>query len=299
MKRNPSWYSQALCLSGCRALLFGTFTFKLQLYFAKCLERDLLADPTGASVVFMIQGTLLTSIVFGGVDISSTLVAETVCTLFSTAALGAHDKGGTRGDVSAPGWSANDWLAPEETKILSAQKLTHQLMFVSKMMKEEEKGDGREWWTGGLIDVNWFGTGKSKSTNVKSSNETNGQRTKMQLKNMLRPFKCFPKQRFTLWYEETLSFKSEASQTPTRRVIHSDSLETIPVKTMANRVTLVDDESKPLKKVNSSGDYDSDDEVASVDNKMANFLASKKDIPDKVQAICDKLDIKVHGRKKK
>ncbi|GKD84948.1 hypothetical protein Tco_1356102, partial [Tanacetum coccineum] len=32
----------------------------------------------------------------------------------------AHDKEGTRADVSAPGWSANDWLAPEGTKILPA-----------------------------------------------------------------------------------------------------------------------------------------------------------------------------------
>ncbi|GKA00222.1 hypothetical protein Tco_0672772, partial [Tanacetum coccineum] len=83
------------------------------------------------------------------------------------------------------------------------------------------------------------------------------------------------------------------------------------------------------QKVNSSGDHDSEDKVASVDNKMANFLASKKvgygtntlleqwnetyqnddydfdpydddmyegqDIPDKIQAICDNLDIKVRG----
>ncbi|GJX63385.1 retrotransposon protein, putative, ty1-copia subclass, partial [Tanacetum coccineum] len=81
------------------------------------------------------------------------------------------------------------------------------------------------------------------------------------------------------------------------------------------------------------GDHDSKDEVASVDNDMANFLASKDvgyginslleqwkesygnedydydpydddmyeghDIPDKIQDICDNLDIKVRGRKKK
>ncbi|GJT54932.1 adenylate kinase [Tanacetum coccineum] len=35
---------------------------------------------------------------------------------------GAHDKEGTRADVSAPGWSANDWLAPEGTKILLADQ---------------------------------------------------------------------------------------------------------------------------------------------------------------------------------
>ncbi|GKD65714.1 hypothetical protein Tco_1307822 [Tanacetum coccineum] len=42
------------------------------------------------------------------------------------------------------------------------------------------------------------------------------------------------------------------------------------------KVTLVNDEGKPLKKVDSSGDYDSEDEVKSVDNEMTSFLASKK-----------------------
>nr|GEW68684.1 hypothetical protein [Tanacetum cinerariifolium] len=56
--------------------------------------------------------------------------------------------------------------------------------------------------------------------------------------------------------------------------------------------------------VDSSGDHDSKDEVASVDNDMANFLASKKDgygqdIPHKIQDICDNFDIIVQGRKKK
>ncbi|GKE71447.1 high affinity nitrate transporter 2.6-like protein [Tanacetum coccineum] len=41
------------------------------------------------------------------------------------------------------------------------------------------------------------------------------------------------------------------------------------------KVTLVDDEGKPLEKVESLGDYDSEDEVASVDNKMASFFARK------------------------
>ncbi|GJV68900.1 putative reverse transcriptase domain-containing protein [Tanacetum coccineum] len=43
------------------------------------------------------------------------------------------------------------------------------------------------------------------------------------------------------------------------------------------KVTLVDGEGKHLTKVDSSGDHDSEDEVASVDNDMTNFLASKKD----------------------
>nr|GEV77026.1 hypothetical protein [Tanacetum cinerariifolium] len=41
------------------------------------------------------------------------------------------------------------------------------------------------------------------------------------------------------------------------------------------KVTLVDDEGKPLEKVDYSGDYDSEDGVASVDNEMASFLAKK------------------------
>ncbi|GJR58766.1 hypothetical protein Tco_1500928 [Tanacetum coccineum] len=98
------------------------------------------------------------------------------------------------------------------------------------------------------------------------------------------------------------------------------------------KVTLIDDEGKPLEKVASSCEYDSEDEVASVDNEMANFLSKKdgygtqsllerwtesyenadyeydpydddmyegQDIPDKLQAICDKLDIIVRGRRKK
>ncbi|GKA38379.1 hypothetical protein Tco_0730930 [Tanacetum coccineum] len=99
------------------------------------------------------------------------------------------------------------------------------------------------------------------------------------------------------------------------------------------KVTLIDDEGKPLIIVDSSGDHDSKDEVASDDNDMANFRASKEvgygtnslleqwkesyingdydfdpydddvyegqDIPDKMQDICDSLDIKVRGRKKK
>ncbi|GKB15757.1 hypothetical protein Tco_0849680 [Tanacetum coccineum] len=70
------------------------------------------------------------------------------------------------------------------------------------------------------------------------------------------------------------------------------------------KVTFVDDEGKHLKNVDYSGDHDSEDEVASVDNDMTNFLASTKDgygqdIPDKIQHICDNFDITVRGRKKK
>ncbi|GJU11469.1 hypothetical protein Tco_1133865 [Tanacetum coccineum] len=130
---------------------------------------------------------------------------------------------------------------------------------------------------------------------------------------------------------------------PTIEVSNSNpSTRTTPIDVKIDRmerliidgnVTLVDDEGKPLKKVDSSGDYDSEDEVALVDNDMENFLASEKvgygthslleqwtdsyvngdydfdpydddmyegqDIPDKIQDICDNFDIKVRDRRKK
>ncbi|GKA88234.1 hypothetical protein Tco_0809998 [Tanacetum coccineum] len=88
-----------------------------------------------------------------------------------------------------------------------------------------------------------------------------------------------------------------------------------------------------VKKVDYPVDHDSEDEVASVDNDMARSIASKKvgfgtnslleqwrdtyenddydydpydddmyegqEIPNKIQAMCDNLDIKVRGRMKK
>ncbi|GJZ59652.1 hypothetical protein Tco_0615468 [Tanacetum coccineum] len=115
--------------------------------------------------------------------------------------------------------------------------------------------------------------------------------------------------------------------------VDASSLSTTPViekidKTekliIEGKVTLVDDEGKPLEKVASSCDYDSDDDFSSVNNDMAKFLAKKdgygtqslldqwtesyengdyeydpyddgmyegQNIPEKLQAICDKLDI--------
>nr|GEU48705.1 hypothetical protein [Tanacetum cinerariifolium] len=95
---------------------------------------------------------------------------------------------------------------------------------------------------------------------------------------------------------------------------------------------LVDEAGNPLKKVEYSGDHDSDDEVASVDNDIARDLASERtgfgaqslleqwrdsygngdydddpcdddiyegqDLSKEIQTICDKLDIRVRGRKK-
>ncbi|GJS07945.1 hypothetical protein Tco_0364741 [Tanacetum coccineum] len=98
------------------------------------------------------------------------------------------------------------------------------------------------------------------------------------------------------------------------------------------KVTFVNDEGKTLENVYYSRDYDSEDEVASVDNEIASFFAKKdgygtnslleqweetyknadydynpydddmyegQEVPEKFQSICDNLDIKVRGRKKK
>ncbi|GJT40999.1 hypothetical protein Tco_0940864 [Tanacetum coccineum] len=42
------------------------------------------------------------------------------------------------------------------------------------------------------------------------------------------------------------------------------------------KVSLVDDDGKPLKKVDYPGDHDSEDEVESVDNDMARSMASER-----------------------
>ncbi|GKE76934.1 hypothetical protein Tco_1543054 [Tanacetum coccineum] len=93
----------------------------------------------------------------------------------------------------------------------------------------------------------------------------------------------------------------------------------------------MDDDGKPLKKVYYPGDHDSEDEVELVDNDMTRFMASERvgfgtkclleqwmnsyengdydedpydddmyecqDILDKIQDICDNLDIRVRGRR--
>ncbi|GKB53667.1 hypothetical protein Tco_0904420, partial [Tanacetum coccineum] len=121
---------------------------------------------------------------------------------------------------------------------------------------------------------------------------------------------------------------------PTKEVSKSNPFEVL--TSVENDVELGtnedDDDGKPLENVAFSCDYDSEDEVAAVDNDMAKFLAKKdgygtqslleqwtksyenggygydpykddmyegQDIPEKLQAICDKLDITVRGRRKK
>nr|GFC58864.1 hypothetical protein [Tanacetum cinerariifolium] len=52
-----------------------------------------------------------------------------------------------------------------------------------------------------------------------------------------------------------------------------DQIDKIEKLIIDRKVTLVDDEGKPSENVDYSGDYDSEEEVASVDNEMAIFLA--------------------------
>ncbi|GJW47245.1 hypothetical protein Tco_0078891 [Tanacetum coccineum] len=68
----------------------------------------------------------------------------------------------------------------------------------------------------------------------------------------------------------------ESSSTSTIPIV--EKIDKIKRLIIDGKVTLLDDASKPLAKVDSSGDHDSEDEVASVDNEMANFLASKKSL---------------------
>ncbi|GJU63260.1 hypothetical protein Tco_1148473 [Tanacetum coccineum] len=123
----------------------------------------------------------------------------------------------------------------------------------------------------------------------------------------------------------------ESSSTSTTLII--EKFEKIERFIIEGKVTLVDDEGKSLTNIDSLGDHDSEDEIASTDNDMANFLASKKDgydtnslleqwkesyvngdydfdpynddmyegqdIPDMILDICDNFDIKVRDRKKK
>ncbi|GKD40051.1 putative reverse transcriptase domain-containing protein [Tanacetum coccineum] len=103
---------------------------------------------------------------------------------------------------------------------------------------------------------------------------------------------------------------------------------------LSGKAIIVDKDGNPLKKVEFSSEYDSEDEVASVDNDMARSMASERvgfgtqslleqwrdsygngdydddpyddddmyecqDLSHELQAICDNLDIRVRGRKKK
>ncbi|GJU75876.1 putative reverse transcriptase domain-containing protein [Tanacetum coccineum] len=61
-----------------------------------------------------------------------------------------------------------------------------------------------------------------------------------------------------------------------RQVPNKNNVNTSERLIIDGKVTLVDDEGKPLTKVDYSGDHASEDKVVSVDNDIANFMASKK-----------------------
>ncbi|GJW27605.1 ATP-dependent DNA helicase PIF1-like protein [Tanacetum coccineum] len=72
---------------------------------------------------------------------------------------------------------------------------------------------------------------------------------------------------------ESSFWNAESSSTSTTPIVEKiDRMKRLIIDGMA---TLVDDAGIPLKWVDSSSDHDSDDKVSSVDNDMANFLASK------------------------
>ncbi|GJS51426.1 stigma-specific STIG1 family protein [Tanacetum coccineum] len=65
----------------------------------------------------------------------------------------------------------------------------------------------------------------------------------------------------------------ETSSTSTTPIV--DKIGKLKKLIVDGKVTLVDDDGKPLKKVNYPGDHDSEHEVESVDNDMARSMASK------------------------
>ncbi|GJW13092.1 reverse transcriptase domain-containing protein [Tanacetum coccineum] len=96
-----------------------------------------------------------------------------------------------------------------------------------------------------------------------------------------------------------LFWNVESSSTNTTPIV--EKINKIERLIIDGKVTLVDDEGKPLAKVDSSGDHDSEDEE-SYENDDYNIdlydddMYEGQDIPDKIQAICDNLNIKVRGK---
>nr|GEZ33467.1 homeobox protein knotted-1-like 6 [Tanacetum cinerariifolium] len=82
----------------------------------------------------------------------------------------------------------------------------------------------------------------------------------------------------------------------TRTTLITDKIGKFEELLTSGKATFVDEDGNPLKKVEYPDDYDSEDEVASVDNNMARFMTSERvgqDLPQELQAICDNLDIRV------
>ncbi|GJT40675.1 zinc finger protein GIS2-like protein [Tanacetum coccineum] len=142
---------------------------------------------------------------------------------------------------------------------------------------------------------------------------------------------CALVQILSLYKFEHKNWEVETNSTSTTPIV--DKIKNMKKLIINRKVTLVDDDGKPLKRVDYPGDHDSEDEVQSVDNDMARSMASERvgfgtksflkqrrdsyengdydedpydddiyegqDFPDKIQDICDNLDIRVRGRKKK
>ncbi|GJX78454.1 retrotransposon protein, putative, ty1-copia subclass [Tanacetum coccineum] len=123
----------------------------------------------------------------------------------------------------------------------------------------------------------------------------------------------------------------ETSSTSTTPIV--DTIGKLKKLIIDGRAIRVDDAGKPLNKVEYPDDHDSEDEVESVNNDMAHSMASERvgfgtkslleqwmdsyqnsdydedpydddiyegqDLPDKIQDICNNLDIRVRGHKKK
>ncbi|GJR67042.1 hypothetical protein Tco_0013107 [Tanacetum coccineum] len=74
---------------------------------------------------------------------------------------------------------------------------------------------------------------------------------------------------------------------------------------ISGQAILVDEAGDPLKKVECPGDYDSEDERDSYGNgdydedPYDDDMYEGHDLPQEIQALCDNLDIRVRGRKKK
>ncbi|GKC86766.1 retrotransposon protein, putative, ty1-copia subclass [Tanacetum coccineum] len=95
------------------------------------------------------------------------------------------------------------------------------------------------------------------------------------------------------------------SKKPTANTIGTKKKGVEPTKELEKliiewKVTLVDDDGKPLKKVDYPGDHDSEDESSDFDEEpYDDNMYEGHDLPDKIQDIRDNLDIRVRGRRKK
>ncbi|GKE65584.1 hypothetical protein Tco_1519745, partial [Tanacetum coccineum] len=98
-------------------------------------------------------------------------------------------------------------------------------------------------------------------------------------------------------FSGTSFWNVETSSTSTTVII--DKIEKLGKLIIEGKVTLVDDDDKPLKKVNYPRDHDSDDETDSYVNgdydedPYDDDMYEGQDLPDKLQDICDNLDIRV------